>query len=104
MWVSNRPIVLFLIMAAVSAVTYIPMAIQFGSERWSAFGPFFFQTSRLFHYFAYFVIAIGVGATVMSRGFFAPDSKLARRWPLWTNAMVLIYFALAAAFVTMISG
>ena len=101
---SDRPSVLFLLVAAVSAVTYIPMAIQFGSERWSAFGPFFFQTSRLFHYFAYFVIAIGVGATVMSRGFFAPDSKLARRWPLWTNAMVLIYFALAAAFVTMISG
>lgn len=71
----DRPIVLFLIVAAVSAVTYIPMAIHFGSERWSAFGPFFFQTSRLFHYFSYFVIAIGVGATVMSRGFFAPDSK-----------------------------
>ena len=101
---SDRPSVLFLLVAAVSAVTYIPMAIQFGSERWSVCGPFFFQTSRLFHYFAYFVIAIGVGATVMSRGFFAPDSKLARRWPLWTNAMVLIYFALAAAFVTMISG
>ena len=101
---SDRPIVLFLIVAAVSAVTYIPMAIHFGSERWSAFGPFFFQTSRLFHYFAYFVIAIGVGATVMSRGFFAPDNKLARRWPRWTTAMVLIYLALGAAFITMISG
>ena len=101
---SDRPIVLFLIVAAVSAVTYIPMAIHFGPERWSAFGPFFFQTSRLFHYFAYFVIAIGVGATVMSRGFFAPDNKLARRWPRWTTAMVLIYLALGAAFITMISG
>ena len=52
----------------------------------------------------YFLIAIGVGATAMSRGFFARDGKLARRWPLWTTAMVLVYFALAAAFITMISG
>jgi hypothetical protein len=101
---SNRPILLFLILAVVSAVTYIPMAIHFSAERWSTFGPFAFQTSRLFHYFAYFIIAIGVGATTMSRGFFARDGKLARRWPLWTNAMVLIYFALVAAFITMISG
>ena len=100
----DRPIVLFLLLAAVSAVTYIPMAIHFGSEGWSVFGPFFFQTSRLFHYFAYFLIAIGVGATAVSRGLFARDGKLARRWPLWTNAMVLVYLALAAAFITMISG
>ena len=101
---SDRPIVLYLIVAAVSAVTYIPIAIRFGADSWSMFGPFFFQTSRLLHYLAYFLVAIGVGATAMSRGFFARDGKLARRWPLWTNAMVLIYLALAAAFITMISG
>ncbi len=101
---SDRPIVLFLLLAAVSAVTYIPMAIRFGADSWSMFGPFFFQTSRLFHYLAYFVIAIGVGATAMPRGFFDSKGRLARRWPLWTTAMVVIYFALAAAFITMISG
>jgi peptidoglycan/LPS O-acetylase OafA/YrhL len=100
----NRPIGLFLIVAAVSAVTYIPMAIHFSAERWSVFGPFFFQTSRIFHYLAYFLIAIAVGATAMSRGFFARDGKLARRWPLWSSAMVLIYFVLAVAFIAMISG
>lgn len=101
---SDRPIVLFLILAAVSAVTYIPMAIHFGSEGWTVFGPFFLQTSRLFHYLAYFVIAIGVGGTAMPRRLFSAKGKLARRWPLWTNAVVLIYLALAAAFITMISG
>jgi hypothetical protein len=40
----------------------------------------------------------------MARGLFDPTGKLARHWPLWTNAMVLIYLALAAAFITMISG
>jgi hypothetical protein len=36
---SERPIVLFLILAAVSAVTYIPIAIHFGSEGWTVFAP-----------------------------------------------------------------
>ena len=101
---SDRPAMLYLIIAVVSAVTYIPMAIHFGADSWSAFGPFFFQTSRIFHYLAYFLIAIGVGATAMLRGLFARDGKLARHWPLWTTAMVFLYFALAAGFITMISG
>jgi peptidoglycan/LPS O-acetylase OafA/YrhL len=101
---ADRPLILFLLLAAVSAVTYIPMAIHFSAERWSTFGPFAFQTSRLFHYLAYFLIAIGVGATAMARGLFASDKKLARRWPLWTTAMILLYFGLVAAFIAMISG
>jgi surface polysaccharide O-acyltransferase-like enzyme len=80
------------------------MAFRFTAERWSAFGPFAFQTSRLFHYLAYFVIAVAVGATAMPRGLFAHGGKLARRWPLWTSAMVLVYFTLVAFFVAMLSG
>ena len=99
-----RPALLFLLMAGVSAVTYIPMAIRFTAERWSVFGPFAFQTSRLFHYLAYFLIAVGVGATAMPLGFFACDAKLARRWRLWISGMVLAYFALVAAFLAMLSG
>ena len=100
----ERPGVLFLLIAAVSALTYIPMAVRFSAERWSAFGPFAFQTSRLFHYLAYFLIAIAVGAAAMQRGLFASDSRLARRWPLWTNAAVMVYFVLVAAFLAMLSG
>jgi len=99
-----RPILLYLGVVAVSAITYIPMAIHFGADSWSDFGPFFFQTSRILHYLTYFLIAVGVGGVAMSSGLFARNGKLARRWPLWTNAMVLMYFALAAAFITMISG
>ena len=40
----------------------------------------------------------------MPRGLFSSTGKLARRWPLWTNVMILIYFGLVAAFITMISG
>ena len=101
---SARPVSLFLLIAGVSALTYIPMAVRFTAERWSAFGPFAFQTSRLIHYLAYFVIAIAVGATAMPRGLFSSEGKLARRSPLWTSAMVLIYFALVAFFIAMLSG
>ena len=101
---SARPALLFVLVAAVSAVSYIPMAIHFSAERWSAFGPFYFQTSRLLHYFAYFLIAIAAGATAMPRGLFASDGRLARRWPLWTSAMVLVYFMLVAFFIAMLSG
>jgi peptidoglycan/LPS O-acetylase OafA/YrhL len=101
---SVRPVLLFLLVVGASAVTYIPMAARFTAERWSAWGLFAFQNSRLLHYFVYFLIAIAAGATAMPRGLFASDGKLARRWPLWTSAMAAIYFALAAAFIAMLSG
>jgi hypothetical protein len=47
---------------------------------------------------------MAVGAAAMPRGLFAPNGKLARRWPLWTSAMIVIYFVLVAAFLTMLSG
>jgi hypothetical protein len=100
----DRPMRLFVLIAAVSAVVYIPMAIRFTAERWSVFGPFAFQTSRLFHYLSYFVIAMAVGATAMQRGLFASGGKLARRWPLWTSAMFLVYFTLVAFFIAMLTG
>jgi len=40
----------------------------------------------------------------MPRGLFSPDGKLARRWPLWTSAMVLVHFTLVAFFIAMLSG
>ena len=40
----------------------------------------------------------------MPRGLFSPDGKLARRWPLWASATVLIYFTLVAFFIAMLSG
>jgi len=81
--VSRSPARFFALLIAVSAVAYIPMALIFNPLIWSAFGPFTFQTSRILHYLAYFLIAAGLGAWGIDRGLLAPDGKLARRWPVW---------------------
>jgi peptidoglycan/LPS O-acetylase OafA/YrhL len=88
---SVRPIVLFATLVALSALVYIPMALIFPPLAWTAFGPFAFQTSRVLHYFVYFLIAIGIGAWGVDRGLLAPNGKLARRWPLWTMASLVVF-------------
>jgi hypothetical protein len=101
---ASRPPFLFTLVVVVSAIAYIPMALRFSADRWSSFGPFTFQTSRLFHYLVYFLIAVGVGTYGAQRGLFSSDGRLAKRWPLWTSGMVVIYLALAGAFLAMLSG
>lgn len=90
---SGRPIVFFAALVAISAVVYIPLALVFSPVVWTAVGPFFFQTSRILHYFVYFLIAIGVGAAGLDRGLLALDGKLARRWLLWTVAAPVVFAA-----------
>ena len=91
----RRPARFFWALAAVSALVYIPMAIHFTAMDWSGFGPFTFQTSRILHYLAYFLIGAGVGAWGTDRGLLAPNGELARRWYLWVIA------ALSASVATM---
>lgn len=92
----RRPAILFALLALISAAAYVPLAVVFNSMRWSAFGPFAFQTSRILHYFAYFLFGAGVGAYGLDRGLLAQEGKLARRWPLWSVA-ALIAFGVAGA-------
>ena len=98
---ARRPVLFIIALAAISALVYIPMALHFSSLAWTAFGPFTFQTSRILHYLAYFLIAVGVGAYGVDRGLLAPDGKLARRWPLWVAAALVIFAA--ATVVTLIA-
>jgi peptidoglycan/LPS O-acetylase OafA/YrhL len=93
---SRSPVVFFAGLVTVSAIVYIPMALEFNSMSWTAFGPFTFQTSRILHYLAYFLIAVGIGAWGVDRGLLASQGKLARRWPLWVLAS-LVLFAVATA-------
>ena len=92
---SRRPAIFFALLVAVSAAVYLPMVLAFGPMRWSGRGPFVFQTSRLLHYFVWFLAGAGVGAWGIGRGLLAPDGKLARRWPVWMVA-ALVAFGLAA--------
>lgn len=79
----RTPTTLFGTIVAISAFAYIPMVLAFSPISWTTFGPFTFQTSRLFHYAAYFLIAVGLGAFGLDRELFARDGKLAKRWPRW---------------------
>jgi len=88
---SRRPFAFFAAMAAVSAGVYVPLSVAFTPVAWAALGPFTFQTSRLLHYFVYFIAGIGVGAFGIGRGLLAPDGKLARRWWLWLLRSLLAY-------------
>lgn len=101
---ARRPVVLFGLVVALSAVAYIPLAIKFTLGFWSAFGPFAFQTSRLLHYFVYFLIAVGVGAYGLQRGLFASDGKLARRWSLWTTAMLICFLTASGTFLASLTA
>jgi peptidoglycan/LPS O-acetylase OafA/YrhL len=92
----RRPVLFFGSVVAVSALAYIPMALVFTAFNWSSFGPFFFQTSRILHYFVYFLLGAGVGALGIEKGLLATDGKLARRWALWTMA-ALVAFGIATA-------
>lgn len=93
---SRRPVAFFAVLAGISAIAYVPMALLFTSVSWTGFGPFAFQTSRILHYLAYFLIGACAGAWGVDRGLLARDGKLARRWPLWALA-ALVLFAVAEA-------
>jgi hypothetical protein len=79
-----------------SAAAYVPLAVIFNPFRWSAWGPFTFQTSRGLHYLVYFLLGAGVGAYGLDRGLLTREGKLARRWWLWCVA-ALFAFGIATA-------
>lgn len=87
----SRPAAFFGLLVAVSAVAYIPLALAFTSIAWASFGPFFFQTSRLFFYAVYFLAGIAVGAGGLQQGLLAPDGRLARRWLVWLLAALVAF-------------
>jgi len=101
---SQRPIAFFAILVLASAAAYIPMALVFNPFRWTVFGPFFFQTSRILHYLVYFLIGVGIGAAGLERGLLARDGKLARRWPLWAGGALFAFGLAGAVFIVAISA
>jgi peptidoglycan/LPS O-acetylase OafA/YrhL len=91
--VINRPLVCFLILAALSSIAYVPMAMMFGPLGWSAWGPFTFQTSRIIHYALYFAVGAIIGAGTEEQTILSPKSLLAKRWILWPAAALVLFGA-----------
>ena len=79
----GSPARFFWTMMTVSGITYVPMALAFGLEPWTLFGPFMFQTSRLAFYAVWFFVGLWAGAYGIDRGVIAPDGALAQNWLGW---------------------
>lgn len=99
----DRPALLFLVLVAVSALGYLPMAAAFGPMDWLGFGPFFVQTSRILHYAVYFFAGVALGAFGPDLGLLSPEGRLARRWPLWAGASLLTFALAIATFLVVLS-
>jgi hypothetical protein len=70
-------------MTALSGIAYVPMVLAFGPARWTACGPFMFQTSRLPFYAVWFLAGLYTGAYGIDRGVITPDGALAQNWLRW---------------------
>ena len=89
----ERPARYFIIMIAVSALAYVPLALAFGASHWTEFGPFALQADRVLLYAVYFFAGVGIGVHGYERGLMAAGGALARGWRIWTLAAVLTFFA-----------
>jgi len=100
---SGKPIRFLAYLVGFSAAVYIPLAMKFNALSWTQFGPFTFQTSRLLHYLVYFLTGIAIGAYGIDRGVLASGSKLARRWLLWSIAAIVVFLALSAFVIMLVT-
>jgi hypothetical protein len=91
-----RSTALFGGLLGLSALAYLPMERAFGAMHWTVFGPFVFQTSRVFVYLLYFFVGVGLGAAGIGRGLLAAGGRLARRWIGW-NVVAGLAFGVATA-------
>jgi peptidoglycan/LPS O-acetylase OafA/YrhL len=96
----ERPVLFYFPLVTLSAALYVAMVHAYGADGWSSFGPFAFQTSRLFHYMLYFLTGVCVGAVSTSDGLLAPRGRLARRWLLWGVVMLVVYVGEIAVFLS----
>lgn len=96
--VLRRPAALFGIFVVISAAAYIPMALSYDPNwSWPSWGPFEFQTSRLFLYAFYFLVGFILGTYGIERTLLMPGGMLARRWIVW------VVVALGAFLITIVT-
>jgi len=75
--------------AAVSGIANVQLVLAFSPARWTAHGPFMFQTSRLPHYAIWLLAGLYTSAYGINRGVIAPSGSLAQnclRWPGYASA------------------
>ncbi len=100
---SDHPSRFFWMLLSFSAAAYIPLSLAVGPMSWTEFGPFVFQTSRLIHYFVYFLAGMSSGIFGLDRGLLSATGKLARHWFRWSAFAVLAFGLSIVVFVATLS-
>jgi len=90
-WAGTRPVKFFGLLAAISAIGYVPSALAFSPWKWGAFGPFSLQLCRPAIYVAFFFAGFALGGYGLDRGLLAPGGPLARNWHKWLIAAVVTF-------------
>jgi peptidoglycan/LPS O-acetylase OafA/YrhL len=80
-----------LVLLAISAVAYVPLALIFGVSDWAEFGPFDWQPDRPLLYLVYFFAGVGIGVPGYDRGLLRPNGALARAWRLWLGCAAIAF-------------
>ncbi|HXW25349.1 MAG TPA: acyltransferase [Xanthobacteraceae bacterium] len=79
----SDPIRFFIVLAAISALAYVPLARVYPPWQWVGFGPFHVQASFAPQYAIYFFAGLVIGTHRLDRGLLAADGMVARRWGRW---------------------
>ena len=82
----KRPSRYFAVLAATSALAYVPLALAFTPWAWSDSGPLAVQFCRPLLYAVYFFAGVGIGVEGIDSSVVAVDGPLPRRWALWLAA------------------
>ena len=99
----GRPAVCWAALTLASAAAFVPLAMRFTGEAWTAWGPFSFQTSRLLHYAVYFAAGAVVGASGIGQTFLAAGGALARRWLAWVIGSLVAFAVATALYVALVT-
>ena len=80
---ADHPLGFCLVLAAVTGLTYIPVASVTTPWQWITIGPIAFQSGFASQYLIYFFAGVMVGALPLDRGVLRSDGPLAHRWGRW---------------------
>ena len=100
----ERPWLFLGLLAAGSALGYLPLVLLFDAISWTTIGPFTVQHSRILHYLLYFVIGIGAGMAGLDTGVLRHDGPLARRWWLWLGGALGVYLVVVTVVLASLSA
>jgi glucan biosynthesis protein C len=99
-WIMPRPLACFGLLAALSALAYLPLLEIFGPGRWLALGPFAVQASRIALYAVYFF----AGVAASHNGSFSLANPLQRLWARWSLLAVLLFLVLVGGAAARLTG